>query len=113
MSADWDRQVDNEVPRYRSRLGSVGYQDDNPDLKIIIDAVLHSAAERSLNAGYSGSHDDGGASSSVDKLKHFLTGYAFGKGGDAGDYQKILDEHARDKDPQYQEYLKLKKKFEK
>lgn len=112
MSADWDRQVENEKPRYRAQLGSLAYLADKDDnLKIIMNAVITSAANASLNAGYSGSHSDGGASNSVSQFRNFLEGYAFGKGDKAGGYQHILDKHVREQDPEYQEYLRLEAKF--
>lgn len=110
----WEQQVQDEIPRYSVTLGSLmGLRDTNPKLKLIIDSVLTSAANASLNAGYSGSWSDGGASNSVNALKGFLEGYSFALGSNAGDYQEILDNHAREQDPEYQKFLELSEKFKK
>jgi len=80
----------------------------------IVDAVLESAARARTNAGYSGSHSDGGAHQSIERLKGFLNGVHFQATGvllDEG-YKAIIDKAIREADPEYQKYLELKAKFE-
>jgi hypothetical protein len=110
----WDEEVSREADKYRERISDFGSLiRGNAQLSIIVEAVLTSAGNKSLNAGYSGSHGDDGAGASVEALKAFLSGYSMAKGSGAGKYQTILDQHNQENDPEYQKYLELKKKFEK
>jgi hypothetical protein len=109
---DWADQVDREGDRYRSELASYrGLIHSDRNLKALYDAVVSSAAERSLNAGYSGAWNDGGASQSVHEFKNFLDGVQYANGGKAGKYQELLDNLRRAEDPEYKKYLALKEKF--
>ena len=109
----WDDEVAQEVEKYRKRLTEFSSLiRDSKELRVIVDSVLVSAGNASLNAGYSGSHSDNGASSSVESLIAFLSGFNLATGGDAGKYQAVLDEHKKVNDPEYKQYLELKKKFE-
>ena len=111
--ADWADQVYREGDRYRSELSSYsGLIASDRNLKALYEAVVSSAAERSLNAGYSGSWDDGGAGQSVREFKTFLDGVQYMTNGNAGKYQEILNKLRRAEDPEYNKYLELKEKFE-
>ncbi len=110
----WDDEVVREADKYRERISEFGgLIRGNAQVRIIVEAVLTSAGNSSLNAGYSGSHSDNGAGASVEALKAFLSGYSMAKGSGAGKYQEILDQHNQENDPEYKKYLELKKKFEK
>lgn len=80
----------------------------------IANAVVHESAEAYENAGYSGSHDDGGASRKMDKLKGFLEGVLAGLLSEIVEdsmYHCTLAKARRDNDPEYQKYLELKAKY--
>lgn len=109
----WDDEVAEEVMKYRGRISEYARLiAASKDITIIVDSVLTDAANLSLNAGYSGSHNDNGAGANVEMLKAFLSGCNFATGGNAGKYQDILDEHVKTTDPEWVKYQELKKKFE-
>lgn len=109
----WDDEVAREADKYRDRISEFSSLiHKNEQLRIIVEAVLLSAGNNSLNAGYSGSHSDNGAGASIEALKAFLSGYNLAKGGNAGKYQNIIAEHKKVNDPEYKQYLELKKKFD-
>jgi hypothetical protein len=121
-----------EVEKEASKLfGSLALQlhdiwklaDEVPDvspslsvnLEAIAKSVATSAATARLNAGYSGSHDDGGASQQLEKLRNYLEGVKTGLSGAVGEgspYAHILKKIRQEQDPDYQKYLELKAKFE-
>ena len=110
--SDWADQVSREGDRYRSELREFSTLiNGNKILRLIHDSVVDSAAERSLNAGYSGSWSDGGAGDSVREFKAFLQGVQFAETGKAGRYQELVDQFHRAQDPEYKKYLELKEKF--
>lgn len=84
------------------------------NLEAIAEVVATEAATRRLSAGYSGSHDDGGASRQMDKLKGYLDGVVTGLSGVVSansPYNYLLEQIRREQDPEYQKYLELKAKF--
>lgn len=77
----------------------------------IIDAVSSEACEHYLNAAYGGALNDGGASNLVNKLKAFLDGIKYAKTGKSETFQAIIQDAKNKQDAEYQEYLRLQKKF--
>lgn len=74
---------------------------------------IHSnAAKRKQDAAYSGSHSDGGASESIRKLETWLDGIEFARTGNTTIYADLVQSINNENDIEYQEYERLKKKFE-
>ena len=86
--------------------------DKREDLRTIIEVVLMNAAGARLDAGYGGRWDDGGASNMVASLEGFLDGIIFCKTGRSTRYGHIVEKARLEDDPEYQQYLALKKRFE-
>lgn len=61
------------------------------------------------NAAYSGSMSDGGASRKRENLEFWLSGV---RQDVPKQYAQLANEFESKKDPEYQKYLELKKKFE-
>lgn len=66
--------------------------------------VLKDAENKKLDAGYSGRWDDGGANRLEEQVKFFKLGMA-------GTLPPDWDKYKRELDPEYVEYLRLKRKF--
>ena len=79
------------------------------DLKTIEDAVMKSAQNLSRDAAYGGRWDDGGSSRMIDQFKTWKRGYL---GKVLPENAKILKDAKREADPEYAEFLRLKKRFE-
>lgn len=67
------------------------------------------ADDLEMNAAYSGSMSDGGASRKRENLEFWLSGV---RQDVPKQYAQLADEFERKKDPEYEKYLELKKKFE-
>ena len=79
----------------------------------IIKRVKESAEKRRYDAGMSGSHGDNGARQSEERLEHWVDGIFFAQTGKTEKYKDLVQQIKNDADPEYQEYLRLKEKFEK
>jgi hypothetical protein len=79
----------------------------------ITKAVTEGVERRRRNAGFSGMHGDNGASQSERELKCWLDGIQFAKTGKTETYKDLLQKLENERDPEYQEYQRLKQKFEK
>lgn len=66
------------------------------------------AQNRRDDAGYSGAYHDGGARDLEEKIKAWHAGI---EGVVPDCLQTIWSDHQRSMDPEYQEYLRLQKKF--
>lgn len=78
----------------------------------LADLIIHIrsiAAVKALDAAYSGSHNDNSARDLMFRLKAFVAGYS----KDFDIWEDEIEELKIGKDPEYQEYLRLKDKFEK
>lgn len=62
-----------------------------------------------MNAAYSGSMSDSGASRKRENLEFWISGI---RQDVPKQYAQLSDEFERKKDPEYEKYLELKKKFE-
>lgn len=71
--------------------------------------ILEDAAQKALNAGYSGEKHDGGASRIVDQVEMFVHGWFKLIPREWG---LILSRLKAQKDPEWVEYQRLKNKFE-
>jgi len=81
---------------------------DQISIESILEAVLKSAEESRQSAAWSGSRDDGGASlASLTETK-----VNFYKMGMNRVIPKEWEGYLKKQDPEYDEYLRLKKKFE-
>lgn len=67
------------------------------------------ADDLEMNAAYSGSMSDGGASRKRENLEFWISGI---RQEIPKQYAQLADEFERKKDPEYEKYLELKKKFE-
>lgn len=70
----------------------------------LIALVLKDAEDKKLDAGYSGRWDDGGGGRLEDQVKFFQYGLKGQIPPEWEGYKKLLD-------PEYIEYLRLKRKF--
>lgn len=82
-------------------------------LKAIKESIARSAVEARDDAGYSGRMDDGGARNMEEKLRYWLDGIKFASTGDTEVYSSIAKRLEKETDPEYEEYKRLKEKFEK
>ena len=71
--------------------------------------IIEKEAEtRNLNAAYGGSHGDGGASILRDQVKF----YKYGRDGlIPPEWEPYIRQAERERDPEYAELMRLKKKF--
>lgn len=81
--------------------------------KEIENVVVTSAGKVRDDAAYGGSHGDGGASRSIELLKYWLDGIEFAKTGKTTVYKSLAQKIEQEKDPEYQEWLRLNEKFTK
>lgn len=70
----------------------------------LLKVILKDADERRSNAAYGGSHHDGGASAIEAQVKF----YNYGR---TGQIPPEWDQYMKKLDPEYQEFLRLQKKF--
>lgn len=70
----------------------------------LIPLVLKDAESKKLDAGYSGRWDDGGGGRLEEQVKFFQYGLRGQVPPEWKEYEKLLD-------PEYIEYLRLKRKF--
>lgn len=82
----------------------------------IIKKITEQAEGRRLEAGYNGSHGDGGASKLEDALSFFTIGVKSGflaakEETELIEVPKQWEGYFIAEDPEYQEYLRLKQKF--
>jgi len=73
-----------------------------------IDLVIKDAELKKEDAGYNGSYDDGGYSSTMYMIKVFREGMDYALNGTTPDF---LKDYLKKLDPEYQEFIRLKKKF--
>lgn len=81
-------------------------------LKFIKESVASSAVKARDDAGYSGRMDDGGARHMEEKLRYWLDGIKFAATGDTEVYSSIAKRLEKETDPEYEDYKRLKEKFE-
>lgn len=81
-------------------------------LKAIKESVAYSAAIARDDAGYGG---DGHSAAFLmeEKLKYWLDGIKFASTGDTEVYSSIAKRLEKETDPEYEDYKRLKEKFEK
>lgn len=78
----------------------------------LANCMLSLAAMRSMSAGYSGSHDDGGAGRIVQELAGILCGARMVQDGVIiGEYKKLVDTMQMESDPEFAKYKELHAKF--
>lgn len=83
----------------------------NDEMASFIEHALRKAQTQRDNAGMSGSHHDGGAST----IEGMITTWLDGAQGQLPSVYPLVDMHkqwVRESDPEYQKYLELKKRFE-
>lgn len=81
-------------------------------IELIRNTLNANAIERKNDAALAGSWDDGGASKMLTEFDFWLDGVNFALTGNTTKYKNIINQHNRENDPEYQQYLELKKKFE-
>jgi hypothetical protein len=79
------------------------------DIENVMEIILKDANKREQDAGFSGSHSDGGAS----RLREQVEFYKYGIDGLVPpECNKYITDYINEKDPDYSEYIRLKEKFE-
>ena len=81
-------------------------------IDLIRQTINKSAEEAKHNAALGGFHHDGGAHAMRKDFDLWLDGVNFAITGETKRYGEIIKEHHRKSDPDYQQYLELKKRFE-
>ena len=80
------------------------------NIERLINFILKKADNVQESAGYNGSWDDGGAA----RLREEVKFYRYGLLGEIPEeWKKHIVEYRRENDPEYDEYKRLKEKFEK
>lgn len=74
--------------------------------------ILKQARILSENAAFNGEMGDGGASSLERKLGYWIDGIRFAQTGKTVVFSAIVEQFDREQDPEYNEYLRLKERFE-
>lgn len=88
--------------------------EDIKEIVIIIEKTIRESAKKAASdAGLGGYMHDGGASAMISKLEVWKDGVTFAHTGQSKVCGGIISSHEKEKDPQYQEYLRLKRIFEK
>lgn len=82
----------------------------NP-IALIKTAVEISVTRARQDAALDGSWGDGGAGVTERNLEYWLDGVNFARTGVTKKYRHILEEAARQNDPDYKQYLDLKARF--
>lgn len=75
----------------------------------IITLVLKEVDEREKAAGYSGSWSDNGSQYTRDMVEYYRMGQA---GMIPPEWEKFVNQVKKNEDPEYQEFLRLQKKFQ-
>ena len=107
-----DRQMREHVDQYATQLGlrpQSRAKFDGVSVLDITERVVIRAAEAALDAGFSGAHHDGGARALIERLKAWCDGL---DGQLPDDFQQDCVAIQKEEDPEYEEYLRLQKKFE-
>jgi len=74
----------------------------------IMELILEDADKKEMNAGYGGSHSDGGASRLRDQVNFYKAGM---NGIIPTVWDEYVKEYVKNTDPEYSEYVRLKEKF--
>lgn len=110
----WDDGIKKAVKNYRTMFHmSEGVEDRLLDsglkVKDLVAHLLEKAAEKEMNAGFSGRPDDGGARHMARAIAAWVAGMS---GEVPREFEKLHAQCFEQTDPEYQEYLRLQKKFE-
>ena len=81
----------------------------NVDIVKVMELVLKDAHNKSEDAGFSGRHDDGGASILRSQVEFYRAGVNHTI---PTEWNKYVKEYLEMTDPEYIEYTRLKQKFE-
>lgn len=110
----FNRSVANRIVELHKELDfdtEVFSLEFTPEIKLIVNTVLQREALKEENAAYGGSYHD--SARSINALNYFLHGLMHKNYGSyPEEYEMIVAADRRQKDPEYQAYLKLKAKFE-
>lgn len=80
-------------------------------IELIRQTLTSTAKEMRESAALGGGWGDGGASKMLSDFEVWLDGVNFALTGETNEYKEIIDKHTKDNDPEYQEFLRLKEKF--
>lgn len=81
-------------------------------IRVVASTVNDQAEKAAYNAGMGGEWGDGGASNYQNQLKYWLDGIRFAQTGETLVYRSIVNDYVMKKDSEFEEYQRLKKKFE-
>lgn len=111
---DFSDEYDKHMNKLNSSLGvaTVNTITDPWYMANFIKVMLCVAAYRSLNAGYSGASNDGGASDLVNCLYFMCMGARMeAKRKITAEFQEVVNSALIESDPDFQKYKELHKKF--
>lgn len=74
-------------------------------IELIRNTLNANASERKNDAALAGSWGDGGASKMLSEFDFWLDGVNFALTGNTVKYNHIIEQHNRENDPEYQQYL--------
>ena len=85
------------------------YNEFKTNLEAVYQKIKKAAEKAKMDAGYNGSHTDGGASRMLSELKMYQMGFnrTF-----PSQWKPYLEEVKNEQDPEWNLYQKLKEKFE-
>ena len=110
----WDDGVKEAVKDYQKMFHldakvAETVLDSGVEVKDFILHLLEEAGARSMDAGFSGRHDDGGARNMARSIAAWVAGL---HDEIPKEFEKSYTKYFEKMDPEYQEYLRLQKKFE-
>lgn len=79
-------------------------------IKYISKRVVEVADRKRQGAAFAGAWHDGGSNALMDRLKYWKQGL---NNEIPADFLEYVDEYSKQKDPEWETYMKLKEKFEK
>lgn len=85
---------------------------DDRLVDFIRENIKNQARQLAENASFSGEMGDGGASRLEDKLAYWIDGIQFASTGKTIVFSTLVDQFNKERDPEYNEYLRLKARFE-
>lgn len=100
------KHYDPKIPRLKS---DANHQDETAIADALIIGQMEEADDKRISAGYSGSWSDGGCAQMLDALRLFAYGWNHEF---PPEWRNTIKQQENEKDPEYEKFLELKKRFE-